>query len=105
MTSARSLLVALGLGAAAFGCAAPVETVSLISENNSGETGTARIYDRGNDSEVDIETQDGMDKNPELAHIRTGQCDESGLVTGYVLENLNTVVNDVSNTYLQNRKA
>jgi hypothetical protein len=85
------------------GCGGPAQSLQMLPENDSGQTGTAALYDKGIDTEVDLDTYGGADKNPQLAHIRIGHCPDDGRATGFILENLQTVVNGQSTTRVLNR--
>jgi hypothetical protein len=84
-------------------CGGPAASLEMNSDNDSGQVGSALLYDKGIDTEVDVDTYGGTDKNPQLAHIRMGHCPDDGRATGWVLENLQNVVNGRSITRVQNR--
>ena len=79
-------------------------TFPLTERSESGQSGTATLFDRGLDTEVVIETQGGTDNGRQLAHLRTGACAADGGIAGYVVENLNALNNGQSSTLVEDRR-
>ncbi|MFN0060937.1 MAG: hypothetical protein ACKVPX_00260 [Myxococcaceae bacterium] len=84
-------------------CGGPVATIALVPRNESGQVGTATLFDKGRDVEIVVETIGGSDKGRQLAHIRTGPCADNGSVAGFVLENLVPLENGQSTTLIEDR--
>jgi hypothetical protein len=96
-------LLATTLLPLALGCGGPSFTVQLIPRNNSGQSGTAQFYDKGDDTEIVIQTQGGTDNGDQLAHVWTGLCSTIGLASGSVLADLEPVTNGRSTTLVPRR--
>jgi hypothetical protein len=80
MKTAAFALLSLFLGACGGGPAGPpTESVTLLTQMGSGETGTAVLTDLGNDmTRIVITTTGGSDTGAEFAYIRTGTCASTG---------------------------
>ncbi len=93
----RGLLIVLAA------CGGATITLPLLPRNDSGQVGTASLFDKGRDTQVVIETIGGQDNGRQLAHIRTGECSDAGIVQGFVLENLVPLEGGESTTLVENR--